>query len=75
MKINQKEKVKTSKIKEHINSDLFKTLKEFLNATLITTFGLAQRTFITNFNQLLKNRYVLNNHVNIFSITLAKILC
>lgn len=75
MKINQKEKVKTSKIKEHINSDLFKTLKEFLNATLITTFSLAQRTFITNSNQLLKNRYVLNNHVNIFSITLAKILC
>lgn len=47
-------RVKVSKIKKYTNSDLFRTLKESLNTTIITTFSLAQRACVTNFNQLLK---------------------
>lgn len=44
MKISQNEKVKVSKIKEYTNLDLLKTVKEFLNTTVITTFSLVQKT-------------------------------
>lgn len=61
MKVSQNEKVKVSKIKEYTNLDLLKTVKEFLNTTNYN-FQFGSKNCGTNFNQLLKNRYVLNNH-------------
>lgn len=62
MNVSENEKVKVSKIKEYKNLDLFKNSQGILKYHCNYNSHFGSKDCFTNFNQFLKNKYVVNRH-------------